>query len=464
MGLVAFDTLSVVTMVPAITADLGDVELISWIITAFLLTSTITILVAGPVVDRWGLRVTFRVSLVVLIVSSIAASVAPTMELLILARAGQGIGGGAALTVSVAAVGIAIPPALRARSYAANAAMWGVASLAGPGVAAAFISVASWRLVFLVNVPLGLVAFLFSLRHLPGRLQTASREQRLDMRGILLIATFTAVVLVGLSGFSRWTLVAAAAGTLLAVFYWRHSGRVSNPVLRRDHLVGVPIGVLNLLGFGAFAAVLSVIAYTTLFVEGSLGLGTGYAGLSVAVTALGWMSGSIAASRLQDRMSGHSVITGGMALVLGALLFGIVAYDESSPLAFVLVGMLAIGLGIGCFTNAQLNTLQALAEPGEMGRVSSSTQYLRSLGNTCGTAAAGALILYAVGRRVDDIEQLRELLAGREVELAEATRAGLASGYRLAHILAAIVAFVVVCGSALLTRRQAGRSPERPIL
>ena len=464
MGLVAFDTLSIVTMVPAITADLGDVELISWIITAFLLMSAITILVAGPTVDRWGLRVTFRVSLVVLIVSSIAASVAPTMELLIIARAVQGVGGGAALTVSVAAVGIAIPPALRARSYAANAAVWGVASLAGPGVAAALVSVAGWRLVFLVNVPLGLVAFLFSLHHLPGRLPRAPREQRLDMRGLLLIATFTAIVLVGLANFSRWTLIAAVTGTLLAGAYWWHSGRVSNPVLRRDHLVGVPIGALNFLGFGAFAAVLSVIAYTSLFVEGSLGLGTGYAGLAVAITALGWMLGSIASSRLQDRISGYSVITGGMALVFGALLFGIVSYDESSPFALVLIGMFAIGLGVGAFANAQLTTLQALTVEEEMGRVSSSTQYLRSLGNTYGTAASGALILYGVGRRVGDTEQLRYLLAGEEVDLAEAARAGLASGYRLAHILAAIVAFIVVAGSALLRRRLANRSSWRPIL
>jgi MFS family permease len=169
MGLVAFDTLSVITMLPAITADLGHVELLSWIVTAFLLTSTITILVAGPIIDRWGLRVTFHVSLVILVAASIGASVAPTMELLVISRAVQGIGGGAALTVSFAAIGIAIPQGLRTQSYAANAAVWGVASLAGPGVAAALISFASWRLVFLLNVPLGLAAFLVSSRHLPGR-------------------------------------------------------------------------------------------------------------------------------------------------------------------------------------------------------------------------------------------------------------------------------------------------------
>lgn len=455
MGLVAFDTLSVITMVPAITADLGEVELISWIITAFLLMSTITILIAGPAVDRWGLRVTFRVSLVVLIGSSIAAAVAPTMELLILARAGQGIGGGASLTVSVAAIGIAIPPALRPRSYAANAAVWGVASLAGPGVAAAFISVASWRLVFLVNVPLGLVAFLFSLNHLPGRLPPASREQRLDLRGLLLIGAFTALVLVGLADFSRWTVLALGLALSLAATYWWHSGRTSHPVLRRDHVIGMPIGVLNFLGFGAFAAVLAVVAYTSLFVEGSLGLGTGYSGLAVAFTALGWMFGSIAASRLQDRMSGYSVITGGLALVLVALIFGMVSYGESRPLALVLVGMLTIGLGVGAFSNAQLTTLQSLTVEEEMGRISSSSQYLRSLGNTYGTAAAGALILFEVGRRVGDTEQIRDLLAGEEVALADAARRGLAAGYRLAHVLATVLAVAVLIGSAVLRSRLA---------
>ena len=453
MGLVAFDTLSVITMLPAITAELGDVELISWIMTAFLLMSTITILVAGPAVDRWGLRATFRVSLVVLIVSSIAAAAAPTMALLVLARAGQGIGGGAALTVSVAAIGIAIPPELRPRSYATNAGVWGVASLAAPGVAAAFISVASYRWVFLVNVPLGLVAYWSSLHHLPSRLPRTDRDEPLDVRGVVLIGIFTAVVLVGLSDFSRWTVVAVAVGILLAGGYWWHAGRAANPVLRREHVVSLPIGALNLIGFGAFAAILSVIAYVPLFVEGSLGLTAGHSGVAVAFTALGWVLGSGGASRVQGRMSGYSVITGGLALILVALLFGLVLYDENSPLILVLVGMLVIGLGGGAFSNAQLTTVQSLTSEDEMGRISSSSQYLRSLGNTYGTAAAGALILYEVGRRVGDTEQLRELLAGEEVDLADAARAGLAAGYRMAHILAAGITIIALTGSALLRHR-----------
>jgi len=460
MGLVAFDTLSVITMLPAITADLGHVELLSWIVTAFLLTSTITILVAGPIIDRWGLRVTFHVSLVILVAASIGASVAPTMELLVISRAVQGIGGGAALTVSFAAIGIAIPQGLRTQSYAANAAVWGVASLAGPGVAAALISFASWRLVFLLNVPLGLAAFLVSSRHLPGRRPGAADGERLDARGVLLVAMFTAAVLVALADLSRWSLFALAVGAGLGVAYWRHAGRVPHPILRRDHVVSVPMGVVNLLGFAALASALAVIAYTALFVEGSLGLSTAHAGLSIGFSALGWTVGSTAASRLQRRISGYSVITGGLALVSLTLLFGLVVFDQHSPFILVLISMLTITVGVGGFSNAQFNILHSLTEETEMGRVSSSVQYLRSLGNSCGTAAAGALIVFSVARRVGDPEKLRDLLAGKDVNLGADVRIGLAAGYRLVHLMGAAIAVVGLAGSIALGRHMARRPSD----
>ena len=114
----------------------------------------------------------------------------------------------------------------------------------------------------------------------------------------------------------------------------------------------MPIGALNLLGFAALAAVLAVVAHTALFVEGSLRLGTGHAGLSIRFSALGWMLGSAAANRLQERIGGYSVITVGLALVSLTLLFGLVVFDQDGPFILVLIAMLTVGLGVGAFSNA----------------------------------------------------------------------------------------------------------------
>ena len=136
----------------------------------------------------------------------------------------------------------------------------------------------------------------------------------------------------------------------------------------------MPIGALNLLGFAALAAVLAVVAHTALFVEGSLRLGTGHAGLSIRFSALGWMLGSAAANRLQERIGGYSVITVGLALVSLTLLFGLVVFDQGRP----------VHLGTdrhadrwsrrwGIFER-QFTTLHSLTLEIEMGRISSNLQ------------------------------------------------------------------------------------------
>jgi len=143
---VAFDALSVITILPAIGAYLGSVDLLPWVISAFLLASSISVLATGPTIDAWGAQLIFRVSVAALVVTSAGAGLASSVPALIAFRLCQGATGGAAFTVGSTTASIAYPPALRARAYAASSSVWGVSSVAAPALAAGLVAASAWRM------------------------------------------------------------------------------------------------------------------------------------------------------------------------------------------------------------------------------------------------------------------------------------------------------------------------------
>ena len=154
VAIAAYDGLALVAALPTIADDLGDVALLPWVITAFLATSAVAGITAGPIIDAIGVRRTFRVTGLWFLVASAGAAVAPNMALLVAARALQGIGGGLVISVALAAVGLAYPNRLRPRAFAANSMVWGVMGFGGPVITAGLLAVAGWRMIFVVQLPI----------------------------------------------------------------------------------------------------------------------------------------------------------------------------------------------------------------------------------------------------------------------------------------------------------------------
>ncbi|MCU0274104.1 MAG: MFS transporter [Acidimicrobiales bacterium] len=457
IALAAFDALAIVAALPAIGADLGSVGLLPWVITGFLVTSTIAVVVAGPIIDAFGVRATFRVTLVGFVASSALCAAAPTMPLLVAGRVVQGFGGGLVVAVCFAAVGVAYPGRLTAKAFAAESAVWGLAGFGGPAVASVLVSVWGWPSVFLLNVPLGLVAAVFGWRAFPGRVEGA-RALRLDTRGVALLAGFVVVSLVGVGTIGVWTLPALAAGAVLAVAYWWHAGRVEEPVLARRHVVGAGYLRYNAMAFVAMAAGLGADSYLPLYLRGARGTSESFAAFSVLWLSVGWTLGSFVTSWFLDRAGERRLLWGGTVLLLGALAGGAVLVAAEAPIPFVLAAFLLIGLGVGTVTSSVLTQVQRSSDAAEIGRANAAHQFFRNLGITFGVALGGAALLFVVGGRVDDLDAVRDLLAGEEGGAVDpATAEAVAAGFVAALTACAVVLVAGAAATAATVRRRAAR-------
>src|SRR5690606_22288890 len=221
-ALASFESLGVAAALPDIATDLGNVALLPWVVTAYLLTSSLATVLAGPFIDSLGVNRMFRISVAMLTASAAAvragASIrclgvtrmfrtsvhvltapgcgigfAPSIEILIVRRLVQGLGGGLILASGTAAVSLVFPGHLVSRAFAANSAVWGVMGVAGPAVAAAMLTFLSWHWIFYVNLPLGALALYAGWKAMPGPYGEASG--RFDAIGMLLLAAITVATL-----------------------------------------------------------------------------------------------------------------------------------------------------------------------------------------------------------------------------------------------------------------------------
>ncbi len=463
VALSAFEGLAVAAALPQVAADLGGVSLLPWVITAYLLTSGVSTIAAGALVDRVGVSAVFRVSVVVFVVGGVLAGVAPTMPLLVAARVLQGIGAGAVNAVGLSAVGLVFPKALVGRAFAANTTVWGVMGVAGPAIAAGLLAVASWRWVFLVNLPLGAVALAVGWANLPGRpADQTGPTARLDPLNLALLTGFTLLSLVAVDALDWWS-VPAALGALAcgAVVLRRNRGRADALVAPR-HTITQPLGPLawaiSLLLVGAIGTQ----SFVPLLVSGGRGAGPALTAWSVLFFVIGWTSGANVASRLMDRWEPFTVTLGGAVLVPPALLAVGLAAGASTSLVVIFAFLFVAGCGVGAATNSGLTLLQALVPSEELGRATAAHQFIRNQGFAIGNALVGAVLLLVVARATGDVELVRDVLAegGRDLDAAPAVAAAIESGFATATLVGAGVAALALLPLRSLRRYLATHSDD----
>ena len=448
VALSAFEGLAVAAGLPQLAADLGGLHLLPWVITSYMLTSGVSTVAAGALVDRLGVSALFRASVVVFVLGGVLAGLAPTMPLLVAARTLQGVGAGAVNAVGLTAVGLVFPRRLVGRAFAANANVWAAMSIAGPALAALLLTVASWRWIFLVNLPLGAVALSAGWSALPGPREGARGRARLPLLDLLLLAGFTFLVLFAVDSLS-WASLPAGIGAIGLAAWVLHRGRDrEGALLAPRHTVRAPLGPLGgtvaLLLVGGIGAQ----SFVPLFVSGGRGGGTVLTAWSVVFMVLGWTSGANIGTRLAERVGSLRMVQAGTALVSLALVgVALVAsFDLPLPLLFGL--MVLTGVGLGASTNSALALLRFLVGDDELGRATAAHQFMRNLGFAVGNALMGAVLLLVVGRLTGNVELIREVISGGEealvgigAEVAEAIQAGYATG---AGVSAAVAALAIL--------------------
>ncbi|MEZ5297598.1 MAG: MFS transporter [Ilumatobacteraceae bacterium] len=454
VAIAAFDGLALVVALPAIADDLGDVALLPWVITAFLATSAVAGITAGPVIDAIGVRRTFRATGLWFLASSALAAVAPNMPLLVTARALQGIGGGLVISVALAAVGLAYPARLRARAFAANSLVWGVMGFGGPVLTAGLLAIADWRMIFVVQLPITALALAAGWSTLPS---TRERPQRvvMDYPGIAMLALLVGASLAAVSQVGvRWWAAGAGAAVAIAAgaAYWSHSGRTAEPLLAREHLTRFPLRRVHATSGLVLVAGLAADNYLPLYMQTTRGRSEVFAAFSVLFLTVGWSGAAFVVSRLLDRWHESDAILVGSCLMLPATTVAGVSIALGWPIPVVFAAFFAMGCAIGFVSTSGLTLLQSAANDDEMGRVNAAHQFIRTLSITYGVAVGGAILLLVVDRQIGDVEVVRDVLGGEDVDPSPATLDAIRDGLAWVHVFSGIAAIAAIWAASVLWR------------
>ena len=433
-ALVSYNNLSVSAASPEIGADLGSVGLLPWVITAELLATAVAVLAIGPTVDGSGVRLVFRISMVTFIISSFLCAIANSMMMLIVFRVGQGLAAGGVVGTTVASIGLAYAPEARPKMYAAASGVWGAMGVGGPAVAAVLISVAGWRSIFVVTIPVGVVAAAIGWRRLPGK-RDGTTASTFDRKGFIVVATLTICLLIAASTTNRWAFAWLLAVAVLTATYVRHARSIDAPVVRLDHLSGRRWRHVHLTSALAIAGGTGASAYLPLYLRAARGASAGGAAFSVLFLVFGWTAGAFAASKLQERMDAAYVVRTGTRLLAASVLATAVVVWLEWNLVFPLGSTMVAGFGIGAISTSGLAILQGRARPDEMGRVSAAHQFVRSLGWAYGAAIGGLVLFGVVAARIGEIETVRDLLSSDDVALDSAAVDAVQAGYVWAVIV-----------------------------
>jgi EmrB/QacA subfamily drug resistance transporter len=325
--LAALDQTIVATALPQIVGDLQGFEQLSWIITAYLIASTVTVPLYGRLSDLYGRRRLFVVAISIFLLGSALCGAAQSMGQLVAFRALQGVGAGGLIPLSLSAVADLFPPRERGRYQGYIGAVWATAAIAGPLVGGTLTDAASWRWIFLINLPLGALALLVVLRTMPPAARRSGA--RIDVAGAALLTAAVTLILLAVSwggATHPWAsapvLGAAVAGGVLGLAFLRHAGRTPEPLLPlglfRDRVVAVSTSATFVVGAVLFA----VTVYVPVFVQGVLGGTATESGLALIPLSIGWVSTSVAAGQVVARTGRYRIfpIVGGVLVVAGAVM------------------------------------------------------------------------------------------------------------------------------------------------
>lgn len=399
MALSALDQTIVATAMPAIARDLGDVSLLSWIVSAYLLTSTCITPIVGKLSDLYGRRRMLIGALLTFMLGSALCALSRGMVPLILSRALQGVGGGSLITLGQAVIGDVVSPRERARYSAYFSIVFASASVLGPSLGGFLTQYWGWPWIFWINVPLGLTALVVANRAL-RKLPVRHRRAVIDYAGIATLSCATVLLLVVVSlGGNRlpWTApltvaLAAVSVILAGVFFWIQR-RAPEPVLPPRILADRVMKPLLGASFVIIGTFLAINVLSPVYFQVALGLPASEAGLLTIPLLVSTSISSSFASRYSSRVGRYKWPTL-LSLPVAIVALAALAFTADRLTAPVAAVMLTIaGLGIGpAYPASSVAALNAV-EPRDMGVASGSLVFARALGSAIMIAVATALVL-----------------------------------------------------------------------
>ena len=425
MFLAALEATVVGTAMPTVIASLGGLNQYSWVFSAYLITSTVTVPVWGKLSDLYGRRLFYQLGIAVFLLGSILSGLSATMTQLIAFRAVQGLGAGALVPLGMTIIGDIFTVEERTKMQAYFSGVWGLSSVVGPVVGGLITDQLSWRWVFYINLPVGLAAA--AIIGLALREPRRTTRPAIDYAGaVLLTASITLLMLALVEGGSsvaallspRNLALFAASAVLALVFAWVER-RAVDPIvpfaLFRNRVVAVAVAA----GFLAGVAMFGVISFVPLFAQGALGATATEAGSLLMPLMLSWVSMSVVGGRLLLRVGYRPTCIAGFALLtIGLALLSLFGRDTAR--AWLYLDLVLVGAGLGLTMLTLLIAVQQSVARTQLGIVTSLNQFVRSIGGAVGVAVMGAVLTAGLASRLDDVARTGDagLTAERAAELA----------------------------------------------
>jgi EmrB/QacA subfamily drug resistance transporter len=394
--LASLDQTIVSTALPTIVGDLGGLQHLSWVVTAYLLASTITGPLYGKFGDLYGRKVTLQVAIVIFLVGSALCGIAQNMPELISFRALQGLGAGGLLTTTIAVVGDIIPPRDRGRYQGLFGAVFGLSTIVGPLLGGFFVDNLSWRWIFYVNLPIGAVS-LFVIGAV-FHTRTERVEHAIDYLGAALLAgTLTCIVLfTSLGGTTfKWRSPEIAVLIVLSIvqllLFLVAEQRAEEPILPlslfRNRIFTVCAGIGFIIGLALFGSV----TYLPLFLQIVKGRSPTSSGLQLTPMMLGLLITSIVSGRLISRFGRYKPfpVFGTAVMTVGMVLLS--RLDLHSTTAYTSLAMVVLGLGLGAVMQVLVLAVQNAVDYRNMGVATAGSLLFRQIGGSIGIAVFGAI-------------------------------------------------------------------------
>ena len=488
----ALEATVVGTAMPTVIASLGGINHYSWVFSAYIVTSTVTVPVWGKLSDLYGRRLMYQLAIGVFLLGTLLSGFSETMAQLITFRAIQGLGAGGLIPLGMTIIGDIFTLKERAKMQAYFSGVWGFSSVVGPVVGGFITDQISWRWVFFLNIPVGILAATiigFALKE-----PKVKQKPTIDYAGAALLMIAISLLMLAMvegvkslaSIFAPANLVVFGISIGLLYLFYRVERRARDPIIPFDILENRTVSASIIAGFLGGIGMFGAISFVPLFAQGALGMTATEAGSLLTPLMLSWVTMSVVGGRLLLRYSYRPLTIIGFGLLTVGFVF-MAMFDTTTPRYWLYIELIVIGMGLGFTMLTLLIAVQQAVDRSLLGVATSLNQFSRAIGGAFGVAAMGVALTIGLSTQLHKLadrpgspfthEQAEAFAENPNALIEPSAKAqlspetlttlqnGMAAAVHPVFWVGGVVSFLALLAAFMLPRRASGKDgdcPEEP--